>query len=362
MKNPFEGDYLFSLYLKYESERLFKLEILLMCIKMYTNLNNNLLALPSPSDDSKQNKQDFPKSEVPSEETESTEEVKDSKGQDSTEQRSKNNILKNLEQLLQSKEEQETGELVIEEKPHIEPNAIIIKNLISKFLKLYFKYKESNLNFRARNEVDKVYGYYYWDKKQVARHLVTKDFSKILSDKYDVQYGPGSSENIPLALYFDLSESMERYSSIMADIALALLKNNVRVLIGYNSTVQYQINSINIKTTSADLKKFFSCKSHDHIDSEKLYEDLDKYLSRKKCERCIVVSDHDSYYSVCNLSKICEVYLLYCLNYRQKVDDNFKGAYFEIKNDNDLMNALLEMSKYNYSVLKAKNRIRKRSR
>lgn len=349
MKDLNTENYLSNLFIEYESKRLYRLEMLLYCFAMYMtkiNMPKPLLALPAPKNNEQENKKDERK------------QVEEGKKQEE-----ENQTLKNIANLLEdTTENEEVLAPTILEQEHIEPNVLIITNLINKFLKSYFKYKESTLNNRAKSEADKIYGYYYWDKKQVARHLVSKDYSKILNDKYDVEYGRGKRENIPLALYFDLSPSMEKYSSIVADIALALLKNDVKVLIGFNSSINYQINSIASQATSADLKEFFYSGSHSKIDSETISEDVSSYLSRKKCERCIIISDHDSYGSICELAESCEVYLLYCLNYREEVDDSFKGAYFNISNEEDLMNSLLKMSKYDYRILKKQSKTRKRSR
>lgn len=361
MRDFNEENYLFELFIEYERKRLYKLEILLSCFAMYMtklSIHKPLLALPAPKNSKQENKEEKDKlNELPEILAEKEKTIEEPREQE------ENQTLKNIAGLLENTtENEEVFEPTILEQEHIEPNDLIITNLINRFLKLFFKYKESNLNYRAKSEVDRVYGYFYWDKKQVARHLVSKDYSKILNDKYDVEYGKGKRENIPLALYFDLSPSMEKYYSIAADIALVLLKNDIRVLIGYNSTINYQIDSIGRKATSEDLKEFFGVKRHSQIKSEVINEDISSYLSRKKCERCIVISDSDSYSSVCELSENCEIYLLYCLNYKREVDNNFKGAYFNINSEEDLMNALLEMSKSDYRILKAKNKTRKRSR
>lgn len=275
-----------------------------------------------------------------------------------------NQVNKTLEQLASllnsTAEKEEDNDIEIEFTESVEPNTVIIKNLISKFLKLFYQKKASDLNFRARNETDKVHGYYYWDKKQIARHLVSKDYSKILNDKYDIEYGFGKRENIPLAIYFDLSGSMRTFITILVKIALACLNKNIKVLIGYNETIYYQINEIDSKTTVDDLKKFFEDFASTKIKYESVYENIDEYLIRKKCERCIIFTDNDSYSEVCNLSKNCEIYLLYCLNYSTRVDSDFQGVYFYIKQEEDLMNALMQMSKLNYRVLKVRNQERAR--
>lgn len=393
MSNNFDVE-LFEIFKKYESERLYKLEVLLTCFYMINFLESrpqNILALP-PHEETNNDKSLPP--DLENEENNTSEKISDTeqaakdaskttevikqdtnsenkleaegakKAEELNESKSKaqeNKILNNLEQLLQSTEQEVLAPTIVERKV-IEPNSLIIRNLVNKFLKLYFRTKESNLNFRAKSETDKIYGYYYWDKKQVARHLISKDYSKILNDKYDVEYGKGKHENIPLALYFDLSGSMAKYSQILADIALTLLKNNIKVLIGYNSQIQYQINSIDPKASSNDLEMLFQNGSHPLICSEKVCTEIDDYLINKKCERCIIVSDKDSYSKVCNLSNYCEIYLLYCLNYYDAVDERFNGAYFYINSEQDIMSALLNMSKYNYRVLKSQNEIRKRSR
>ncbi len=271
-------------------------------------------------------------------------------------------LLNDISQLLNKKEKNKDQEIQIK-KSQEEINFIIIKNLINRFLKLYFKEKKSTLNERAKSDIEKTHGYYYWDKKRIARHLTTMEYTKILNDKYDMQYAQGKNESVPLAFYFDLSGSMKNYTLILSQISYYLLRNKIKVLIGFNEQIYYQINEINNKVTLKELTYFFENyynTLNTNIKYLNIHENIDTYLIQKLCEKCVVFSDNDSYSEVCELSKKCDVYLLYAANYFKQVDDNFKGCVFNINNEEDLFNALRNISKTNFQVLKQKSKKLKR--
>lgn len=271
-------------------------------------------------------------------------------------------LLNDISQLLNKKEKNKDQEIQIK-KSQEEINFIIIKNLINRFLKLYFKEKKSTLNERAKSDIEKTHGYYYWDKKRIARHLTTMEYTKILNDKYDMQYAQGKNESVPLAFYFDLSGSMKNYTLILSQISYYLLRNKIKVLIGFNEQIYYQINEINNKVTLKELTYFFENyynTLNTNIKYLNIHENIDTYLIQKLCEKCVVFSDNDSYSEVCELSKKCDVYLLYAANYFKQDDDNFKGCVFNINNEEDLFNALRNISKTNFQVLKQKSKKLKR--
>ena len=204
----------------------------------------------------------------------------------------KSDFLKGISDLFNN-EDKNKKELDVQ-KTKEEINSIIIKNLINKFLKLYFKEKKSNLNERAKSDIEKTYGYYYWDKKKIARHLITKEYAKILNDKYDMEYSKGKLESIPLAFYFDLSGSMSKYSTMLAQISYYLLKNNIKVLIGFNETINYQINDIFNNNLSELINFFKNYNNETKIKYIEVNENIDNYLKSKFCEKCVIFSDDDS--------------------------------------------------------------------
>ena len=264
-------------------------------------------------------------------------------------------FLHSINDLLKKEKESKNQKIEVK-KTKEEINLLILKNLISRFLKLHFKEKKTTLNERAKSDIEKTYGYYYWDKKKIARHLVTKEYTKILNDKYDMEYSKGKNESVPLAFYFDLSGSMNNYTTMLAQISYHLLKNKVKVLVGFNETIYYQINSINDNQSLEDLINFFeSYKSTGKINYEEINNHIDEYLKEKLCEKCVVFSDNDSYSEVCELSKSCDVYLMYFKTYGVHIDENFKGCAFVIESEEDLFNSLREISKTNYQVLKQKS-------
>ena len=266
-----------------------------------------------------------------------------------------NDVLANLSNFKNPKLQIKEDKVTLDER--------LINNLINKFLKLYYRDKKSDLNNRSKNDFYKTYGYYYWDKKAIARHLVTKDYNKILNDKYDITYNVGK-ENIPLAFYFDLSDSMTEYTDILAYIALSLLHNNIKVLIGFNEKIFYQINNISPKVNSEYLKYYFDNYYRivsSYIDSIIINENIDTYLINKRCERCVIFSDQDSYKNICNLVNYCQVYLYYFLTYGAN-EKEFNGVYFEIKNKTDIAKHLIEMANTSYHVLKERSLSRIRSK
>ena len=115
------------------------------------------------------------------------------------------------------------------------PNSVI-KTLIDKFLNHRFCKKETNLNVRS-NSLKETNGFHKWKVKDVIVHLKTRQVTKVLTDKVGYTYADGKNENVPLSFYFDMSGSMEEYTSLLATIAIELLKKGVKVLVGYNEHV-----------------------------------------------------------------------------------------------------------------------------
>ena len=289
--------------------------------------------------------------------------------QDSSEQQEskKSEFLDNISDIFnKNKKEATVDEKLQVGKDSEKVDEIVIKNLISRFLKLYFKVVKTDLNERRKTDLEKIYGYYYWDKKRLARHLTTKEYTKVLNDRYDMQYSKGKGEAIPLAFYFDLSGSMSAYTTVLAQIAYVLLKNDIKVLIGYNSTIYKQINQIGQKATITDLKEVLTMdsilqiKTNENVQCEPVNTEVDDYLLSKNCQKCVIFSDNDSYDEVCNLSEKCDVYYLYFATYGPKIDEKFKGSIFIINNKSELFEALRTMSRMNYQTLKQKSLILKK--
>ena len=109
---------------------------------------------------------------------------------------------------------------------------------------------------------------------------------------------------------------MEQYSSLLATIAIELLKKDVKVLIGFNQRVNVQIEKICIR----------SIKKQNKISYININKNIDNYLIDSEAEKCVVFADFDPADEIINLSNYCQVYW-FCFErayYRCDVS-NFKG-------------------------------------
>lgn len=269
------------------------------------------------------------------------------------------NLMKMKRSNDSENEQSKIDEINTKEKTKI-PDSII-RTLITKFLNQRFISKESDLNSRSDSLI-RSDGFYNWDNKNIAIHLKTKQFHQILRDKYGYNYESGESSLIPLSFYFDLSGSMYNYTYILSIMAIELLKKNVKLLVGYNQKVICQINKINgnlsIEEFSEILKNILNyCKDNKKkktkIDFKMIDTNIDKYLSDKGAEMCVVFSDFDALNEIINLSKFCKVYYfcfesdfeLYSLN-------KYEGVFYHISKIDDIIDGLVKINDTNFEVLK----------
>ncbi len=175
-----------------------------------------------------------------------------------------NDAKKAFREMLKFKPEQEisrgNGIIEIENRKEVNNNEVpnsVINIIIEKFIKKRFIPNETDLNSR-RDSMIPTQGDLKWNIPDLIKHRATKQYNQMLHDKYGYKSENGKEEKIPLAFYFDLSGSMEEYSRILSLMTLKLLKNDIKVLIGYNEKIEYQINSIPKKFEIEDMKSFFN--------------------------------------------------------------------------------------------------------
>ena len=247
----------------------------------------------------------------------------------------------------------------------------LIKTLITKFLTQRFKKKKSELNTRSQTSLEKKEGFHKWDIPQVAIHLESKQYTRILRDKYSYEYGKGSAETIPLSFYFDLSASMSEFNPILIILIKELLKNNIKVLVGYNNQIKGQIDSINQKTSDEILINELiqigygsSFKKNQGLKGKEIHSDLYHYLKRKQAEKCVVFSDYDPQEDIVELSKIAQVYW-FCFENRWHIDmvmDSFNGFYYKVKDLDDIYLGLVEINSKRFETLCYLNEMQKTKR
>lgn len=297
-----------------------------------------------------------------------TEEAKDNKNTDIDfkEMEKDSNFLNKIYKLMKMKrsndnknEQFKIGEINTKEKTKI-PDSVI-RTLITKFLNQRFISNASDLNSRSDSFI-RSDGFYKWDNKNIAIHLKTKQFNQILRDKYGYTYESGDNSQIPLSFYFDLSGSMNNYAYILSIMAIELLKKNVKLLVGYNQRVICQINkidnSITVDEFSEILKNILDyCKDDkdrkNKINYKIVETDIDKYLTDKSAEMCVVFSDFDALKEIINLSTFCKVYY-FCFedDFELSSLKRYEGVFYRISKMDDVVEALIKINDANFEVLK----------
>ena len=237
-------------------------------------------------------------------------------------------------------------------------NDIIARNIIQKFVKMRFKSSNSQLNTR-QSAMEKVSGVSKWDTMQVVKHKTTKEYNKMLKDKYDYDYGSGKQEQIPLSIYIDLSPSMDKYIPLLTTIAMQLLKNGVRVIIGTNEEAKLQINEIPPNMTKFEFNELIvnhcytlsKCKKN-AVKFEILDCNIGRYLTKNKAEKTLVFSDYDPSRTICDLSRTkCNVYWFNFAGIRSEYLKEFKGVICAISNSDDILKAISLFTNTNYNAL-----------
>jgi hypothetical protein len=268
-----------------------------------------------------------------------------------------NELISKLNQLPPFQERDRGQGYAIDVHSKIEVPNSVIRTLITKFLNQRFLKKDTDLNIRA-NSLRQTSGFHKWDIKAIITHLETHQLPKVLSDKYGYQYESGKNENVPLSFYFDMSGSMHNYTNILAVIAVELLKKDVRVLVGFNERINYQINSIEKKITVEELANALvnagnrNEVSNSKIMMKKVNKNIDNYLMSSKAEKCVVFSDFDPLREVVNLSQSCNVYW-FCFETRFEKSDlsGYKGFLYPVQNITDIARGLIKVNEYRFQAL-----------
>ncbi len=237
-------------------------------------------------------------------------------------------------------------------------NDIIVKNIIQKFIKMRFKSANSQLNTR-QGAMEKVSGVSKWDTMQVVKHKTTKEYNKMLKDKYDYDYDSGKQEQIPLSIYIDLSPSMDKYIPRLITIAMQLLKNGVRVIIGTNEEAKLQINEIPPNMSKFEFSELIvnycknsSMSKNNAIKFEILDCNIGSYLTKNKAEKTLVFSDYDPSCTICDLSRTkCHVYWFNFDGICDRYLSDFKGVICAVSNSHDILKAISLFTNRNYNAL-----------
>lgn len=274
-----------------------------------------------------------------------------------------NNITDALGE-LPSFEERQRGDGYAIDTTKLEkvPNSVI-KTLIDKFLNQRFCKKETNLNVRS-NSLEETNGFHKWKVKDVIAHLKTHQVTKVLTDKVGYTYADGKNENVPLSFYFDMSGSMEAFTSLLATIAIELLKKHVKVLIGYNERVNVQVEKIDKDISIDELVEFLtqagdydyncicSLKKQKKVTYIPINRNIDNYLVEKKAERCVVFSDFDPISEVVNLSSKADVCWFCFEDSFDRYDlKYFQGFIYKVKNIKDIAQGLIKVNSKRFESL-----------
>lgn len=277
-----------------------------------------------------------------------------------------NKFLDSLKELPSFKDRSRGPGYGIDTDGYTDVSDSVIRTLITKFLNRRFCKRNTDLNVRS-DSLKKTKGFYKWEVKDVITHLETEQVTKVLSDKYGYEYANGKNETVPLSFYFDMSCSMSAYTNLLAVIAIELLKKGVKVLIGFNEKVNVQIDSIKGNANVEELAKMLEVAGYSTYNAYSskaklstngmfkfkfINENLDNYLIKKKAEKCVVFSDFDPRYEICNLSRAADVYWFCFENNFSKIDvDNFYGFIYKVQNEDDIARGLIKVNENKFEAL-----------
>jgi len=278
-----------------------------------------------------------------------------------------NNFLESLKDLPSFKDRQRDDGYSIDINYNGTVPDNVIRMIINKFLNQRFLKRDSTLNTRAKS-LEKSYGFYKWNCRDLVKHLETEQLTKIPLDKYDYKEESGKSESVPFSFYFDLSGSMSKFTGLLSVIAIELLKKDVKVLIGFNEKVNVQIDSIKGLDTISDLENLLikfgdyyygndipkdkSLKEH-NVSFRIIRENVDNYLIKKKAEKCVIFSDFDPIKEVCNLSLYTEIYW-FCFEEEFTIKDlneRYNGFLYKVQGLEDIVKGLLIINERKFKNL-----------
>lgn len=280
-----------------------------------------------------------------------------------------NEFLSRLNELPSFEQRQTSDGYSIDTQSNTEIPDSLVRTLITKFLNQRFCIRATDLNIRS-NSLEKSYGFYKWNVKDVIVDSKKHQLNKVLHDKYGYDYADSKNENVPLSFYFDMSSSMSKYTNMLAVISIELLKKGVKVLIGFNSKINVQIDSIASNIDVSDLVSFlkqagaydasFSTnyikQKKDQFTFKTIKRDLDTYLIDKRAEKCVIFSDFDPRIKVINLSNHSQVYWFcfkknFSLSSLSTSDKKFQGFLYPVQNKEDLALGLVKVNENRFEAL-----------
>ena len=272
-------------------------------------------------------------------------------------------FLSELEQLNPfGTEEVSNNPGALEELKKVDVSAAMIQGLLNNFLRLKFLKKESDLNTRSQSSLEDI-GDYDWDITSMIKHLKTKQYNKVLDDKHGYMLQNGKDETVPFSFYFDLSYSMANFTDLLVTISQTLLQKNVKVLVGFNDKVFIQIDAIDPCTSTEELQEVLLVggesvlsesfiRSHPKVKAQNIDMDLAQYLTSKKAEKCVIFSDFDPLNSIINLSSKCQTYWFgFATKQYDSRLENFQGFYYPVQDDEDIALGLKLANKYSFKGL-----------
>lgn len=192
-------------------------------------------------------------------------------------------------------------------------------NLLNQLIDLYIRQeynKERGPTQRAKKSTNGT----QIDYNKALKNLKLRNYPSLLqnSTKDEQEFIKGRGEKVPIAVYFDISFSMYKFSKEIITLAMRLLKSGVStVYIGDNEMLAYEITSIssnfsiqdfdNIISEHLSISAIYSRYGQTDIRLHEISRKLDEYMKEAGMERLIVFSDLDAESSIINLSKDCKI-------------------------------------------------------
>ena len=164
--------------------------------------------------------------------------------------------------------------------------------------------------------------------------------------------------------------------NILAVMAYQMLRQNIKIIIGFNQIAKVQINSIPENCSTKKFQKIMEvlqyyinfCNDESPLSTSttlkktkvdmQILDDaiINEYLISKKAEKVVVFSDLDPENEICELSKKCKVYW-FCFKktYLKGTLDAFKGNFFRITETKDILSHLRNMDNIQYEKQQRKS-------
>ena len=236
----------------------------------------------------------------------------------------------------------------------------IINMLVDRFLNMHFTDNNTDLN-RRNNNLMRDNGDLKWNIPDLIRHKVTKDLVKMPYDKYGYRKDDGKGEDIPLSFYIDLSGSMSDYSHLLSLIGIKLMQRKIKILVGYNELVYYQINSVPSSFSLELFKELIENEmKYEELQSDSRYrgvsitevqQNIDDYLIEKNAKKVVVFTDFDAKSEIESLSRKSEVWW-FCFEERRRYRGTdiheFKGHFYNTQELKDFSQHLKNISSRMY--------------